>query len=231
MLDFHEIFKQINKSLKGLTHLDELVQKNPENVDPFKILISTILSVRTRDKNTTAATDKLFTKFFTPKMIAEAKIEDLEELIYVSGTYKTKAQRIKQVSQLLLEKYNGKVPKSFKKLINLPGVGHKVANCVLAYAFKIPAIPVDTHVHRISNRTGWADTKTPEQTENELKKIIPKELWIDLNRSLVKFGQQICNPTFPKCEICPISDICKKNFSKPFTKIQIKKKVSKRLKS
>jgi len=229
MLEFHEIFKQINKSLIGLTHLDELVQKNPEKVDPFKILISTILSVRTKDKNTTAATDKLFAKFFTPKMIAEAKIEDLEELVYVSGTYKTKAQRIKQVSQLLLENYNGKVPKSFKELINLPGVGHKVANCVLAYAFKMPAIPVDTHVHRISNRTGWADTKRPEQTENELKKIIPKELWIDLNRSLVKFGQQICIPNFPKCDICPISDICKKNFSKPFTKI--KKKVSKRLKS
>lgn len=223
MLDFNEIFKKIKKPLKGLTHLDELVQLNPENVDPFKILISTILSVRTKDKNTTAATEKLFAKFFTPKMIAEAKIEDLEELVYVSGTYKTKAQRIKQVSQLLLENYNGKVPKSFKELINLPGVGHKVANCVLTYAFKIPTIPVDTHLHRICNRVGWVNTKIPEQTENALKKIIPKDLWIDLNRTLVKFGQQICRPTYPKCEVCPINDICKKNFSKPFTKIKRKK--------
>ena len=204
--------------MTGLTHLDELCQRTPNNVDPFKILISTILSVRTKDINTTKATDKLFSKFNTPQMIANANLEDLEELIYISGTYKTKALRIKQVSQILLEKYKGKVPKSFKELVKLPGVGNKVANCVLTYAYKIPAIAVDVHVHRIANRTGWVDTKTPEQTEAELSKIIPKELWIDSNRILVKFGQQTCRPTYPKCEECPINGICGKKFTKSFTK-------------
>ena len=217
-MDFQEIFIRINKSLTGLTHLDELCQRTPNNVDPFKILISTILSVRTKDKNTTKATDKLFSKYNTPQMIANASLEDLEDLIYISGTYKTKALRIKQVSQILLEKYKGKVPKSFGELIKLPGVGNKVANCVLIYAYKIPAIAVDVHVHRIANRIGWVDTKTPEQTEAELSKIIPMELWIDLNRILVKFGQQTCRPIYPKCEECLIDDICDKNFSKSFTK-------------
>jgi endonuclease-3 len=226
-MDFNDIFNRMNNSLTGLTHLDELCQRTPKNVDPFKILISTILSVRTKDMNTTKATDKLFSKYNTPQMIANANLEDLEELIYISGTYKTKALRIKQVSQILLEKYKGKVPKSFEELVKLPGVGNKVANCVLTYAYKIPAIAVDTHVHRISNRIGWVNTKTPEQTEEELKKIIPKALWIDLNRLLVKFGQQICIPTYPRCESCPINKICEKNFSKPFTKIQTKKKSKK----
>ncbi|MCK4281277.1 MAG: endonuclease III [Candidatus Lokiarchaeota archaeon] len=221
-MDFYEIFKKIKQSLNGISHLEELVQRTPKSIDPYKILISTILSVRTKDKNTSAATDKLFTKYYTPKMIAEADLEDIEELIYVSGTYKTKAQRIKQVSQIIVEKYNGQVPKDFNELIELPGVGNKVANCVLIYAFKIPAIAVDIHVHRISNRTGWVDTKTPEQTENELKKIIPKDLWIESNGLIVKFGQQICRPTYPKCNLCPIIDICKKSFSKSFTKIKKK---------
>lgn len=223
-MDFHEIFTLIKNSLKGITHLDELVQRDPENVDPFKILISTILSVRTKDVNTTRATDTLFAKYQTPEEIANAELEDLEELIYVSGTYKTKAQRIKQVSQILLEKYKGIVPKDFKELVSLPGVGNKVANCVLTYAFKIPAIAVDIHVHRISNRNGWVDTKKPVETEKELEKIIPINLWIDLNRFLVKFGQQICNPTYPRCDSCPLNEKCKKNFTKPFTKIQIRKK-------
>jgi len=222
-MDFYEIFKKIKQSLNGVSHLDELVQRTPKNIDPYKILISTILSVRTKDKNTSAATDNLFKKYNTPKMIAEADLEDIEELIYVSGTYKTKAQRIKQVSQIILEKYNGQVPKDFNELIELPGVGNKVANCVLIYAFKIPAIAVDIHVHRISNRTGWVDTKTPEQTEKELKKIIPKDLWMSSNGLIVKFGQQICIPTYPRCNICPINNFCERKFSKTFTKIQKKK--------
>ncbi len=221
-MDFYEIFNKMNQSLNGLTHLDELIQRTPRKIDPFKILISTILSVRTKDKNTSTATENLFAKYYTPKMIAGAELEDIEELIYVSGTYKTKALRIKQVSKIIIEKYSGNVPKDFNELIKLPGVGNKVANCVLIYAYNIPAIPVDIHLHRVSNRTGWVDTKTPEQTEKELRKIFPKNLWIDSNRVLVKFGQQICLPTYPKCNLCPIIDICKKDFSKSFTKIKKK---------
>ncbi|MFW9881995.1 MAG: endonuclease III domain-containing protein, partial [Candidatus Thorarchaeota archaeon] len=178
-----------------------------------KILISTILSARTRDSNTKLATARLFAKYDTPILIASADLEDLQELVKVSGFYKVKAARIKKVSKVLLEEYNGVVPNDFKELINLPGVGAKTANCVLVYAFKIPAIPVDTHVHRISNRMRWVSTKNPDKTEEALKRKIPKELWLKLNRLFVRFGQQICLPNHPKCEICPINDICPKDFS------------------
>ena len=209
-MKYEEILDKIESVLQGEAHLDELAKRKR---DPFKILISTILSARTRDTNTRAATEKLFAKYNKPQLIAEADLEDLEELIRSTGFYKVKAARIKEVSKIIQEKYNGKVPEDFEELINLPGVGAKTANCVLVYAFQIPAIPVDTHVHRISNRLGWVDTKTPENTEKELKKIIPKELWLKLNRLFVKFGQEICVPINPKHDICPIKNSCPKDFS------------------
>jgi endonuclease-3 len=209
-MSFKDILENIEAKLEGEAHLDELAQKKQ---DPFKILISTILSARTRDANTRIATEKLFAEYDTPKSIANAGIEDIEQLIKSSGFYRVKADRIKEVSKILLEEYDGKVPKNYKNLIDLPGVGAKTANCVLVYAFKIPAIPVDTHVHRISNRLGWVKTKKPLQTEVALKKLIPKELWLKLNRLFVRFGQQICLPIRPKCEICIIKDNCPKDFS------------------
>jgi len=210
MMEYKEILNEIEKQLEGEAHLDELAKKKQ---DPFKILISTILSARTRDENTRVATDKLFAKYNTPKSIAEAYIGELEQLIKTSGFYKVKAARIKEVSKILCEEYNCKVPNNYEELLNLPGVGSKTANCVLVYAFKIPAIPVDTHVHRISNRLGWVKTKNPIKTEDALKKTIPKELWLKLNRLFVRFGQQICIPIKPKCDICTINDICPKDFS------------------
>ncbi|MHA1436201.1 MAG: endonuclease III domain-containing protein [Promethearchaeota archaeon] len=196
--------------LEGNAHLDEIARKDN---NPFKILISTILSARTRDANTKIATEKLFAKYNTPDLIAKADIEELEKLIKKSGFYKVKANRIKEVSKILLEKFKGNVPNNYEDLISLPGVGAKTANCVLVYAFKIPAIPVDTHVHRISNRIGFVKTKRPEETERELKKIIPMALWIRVNHLFVKFGQQICLPNNPKHDICPIKDSCLKDFS------------------
>jgi len=210
MLDYGKILEKIENVLEGNAHLDELAKRKQ---DPFKILISTILSARTKDANTKEATETLFAKFNTPKMIAEAKVEDLEPLIYKSGFYKVKAARIKEVSRIIDVDYNGDVPKDYDELMNLPGVGSKTANCVLVYAFNIPAIPVDTHVHRISNRLGWVKTKTPVNTEKALKKVVPRELWLKLNRSLVKFGQQICIPINPKHDKCPIKEICPKDFT------------------
>ncbi|MFX0042527.1 MAG: endonuclease III domain-containing protein [Candidatus Hodarchaeota archaeon] len=210
VMEYSEILDKVEDALEGEAHLDELSRMRQ---DPFKILISTILSARTKDANTREATEKLFAKFNTPKKIAETNVEILEQLIYKSGFYKVKAARIKEVSQVLLDKYNGKVPDNFNELVSLPGVGAKTANCVLVYAYKIPAIPVDTHVHRISNRIGWIKTKNPEETENALKDLIPKNQWIRLNRIFVKFGQEICLPINPKHEICPIEDICLKDFS------------------
>jgi len=209
-MDYGEILQKIENVLEGNAHLDDLARKKQ---DPFKILISTILSARTRDANTKEATEALFAKYNTPKMIAEADVEKLEPLIRKSGFYKVKAARIKEVSNIIETQYDGKVPRDYDELINLPGVGSKTANCVLVYAFNIPAIPVDTHVHRISNRLGWVKTKKPINTEKALKSVIPRDLWLKLNRSFVKFGQQICLPINPKHEKCPINDICPKDFT------------------
>ena len=157
--------------------------------------------------------------------IANADVEDLEKLIYKAGFYKVKAARIKEVSRIINDEYKGNVPDNFEELIRLPGVGAKTANCVLVYAFKIPAIPVDTHVHRISNRLGWVKSKKPEKTEKHLKNKIPKEQWIRINRLFVRFGQQICLPQNPKCDNCPLNNSCPRDFS---VEIETKRKKKKK---
>ena len=220
-MDYKGTLDLIETQLEGESHLDELAKKKQ---NPFKILISTILSARTRDANTKIASEELFAKFNTPNAIASAKTEEIEKLIRASGFYKVKAARIKEVSQELIDKYNSKVPDNYDELIGLPGVGSKTANCVLVYAFKIPAIPVDTHVHKISNRLGWVKTKSPEKTEHSLRNKIPRELWLNLNRSLVRFGQQVCKPINPSCNICVINDGCPKDFSMELAKKEKKKK-------
>lgn len=222
-MKYEEVLDKIENVLQGEAHLDELAKKKR---DPFKILISTILSARTRDTNTRAATERLFAKYNTPQLIAEANLEDLEELIRSTGFYKVKAARIKEVSKIIHEKYKGKVPEEFEELINLPGVGAKTANCVLIYAFNIDTIAVDTHVHRVSNRLRWVDTKKPEETEEALKNLIPKKEWKRINRIFVKFGQQICLPINPKHNLCPIEDICPKDFSMENAKKKKKKENS-----
>jgi len=151
-------------------------------------------------------------------------LEDLEELIRSTGFYKVKAARIKEVSKIIHEKYEGKVPEEFEELINLPGVGAKTANCVLIYAFNIDTIAVDTHVHRVSNRLRWVDTKKPEETEEALKNLIPIKEWKRINRIFVKFGQEICIPINPKHDICPIENICPKDFSMEEERRKKKKK-------
>lgn len=203
---------ELTKTDKVIKIVDELnklykIRKFLNN-DPYKVLVRTILSQRTRDENTDQATKNLFGKYKDIYEVVDAPIEDVEELIRCSGFYRVKAARIKEVSRILIDQYGGEVPDNLKELVELPGVGRKTANCVLVYAFELPAIPVDTHVHRISNRIGLVNTKTPEQTEVELAKIAPKELWIKLNDLMVQFGQTICKPMSPQCEMCPISDIC-----------------------
>lgn len=176
--------------------------------DPYKVLVRTILSQRTRDENTDQATNNLFAKYKDIYEVVEAPTEDVQELIRPAGFYRVKAGRIQEVSQILIDEYGGEVPDTLEELVKLPGVGRKTANCVLVFAFELPAIPVDTHVHRISNRMGLVNTKTPDDTEMELSKIAPKELWIKLNDLMVQFGQNICKPTSPQCEACPVSYLC-----------------------
>ena len=179
-----------------------------EAASPFKILIGTVLSARTRDENTTKAADKLFKVYGTPQKLAKAKIKDVEKLIKSVGFYRVKSKRVINVARLILSKYHGKVPADIDKLVEIPGVGRKTANCVLVYAFEQPAIPVDTHVHRISNRLGLVDTKTPEETEMELRKKIPKKFWLDINNTFVMYGQNICKPISPMCDVCMIRNVC-----------------------
>ena len=175
---------------------------------PFRILIATILSARTKDENTTKAADKLFKLYGTPQKLAKAKVKDVEKVIKSVGFYHVKSKRIIEVANLILSKYNGKVPADIDKLVDMPGVGRKTANCVLVYAFEKPAIPVDTHVHRISNRLGLVNTKTPEETEMALREKIPKKYWLDINNTFVMYGQNICKPISPMCDVCKIRKTC-----------------------
>jgi endonuclease-3 len=195
-------FKELISKIRGVTALEHYAGS------PFVVLISTILSQRTRDENTIKASNQLFAEYKTPGQIAAAPIERIEELIRPSGFYKVKAMRVKEVSRIIAEEYNGKVPSRLMELLKLPGVGRKTANCVLVYGFRKNAIPVDTHVHRISNRLGLVNTKTPEKTEEELRRIIPEEHWLELNELFVKFGQQVCRPIKPRCGECPVTAEC-----------------------
>lgn len=176
---------------------------------PYRVLISTILSHRTKDENTHRASSDLFRKYPSVQDVAGAPLKDLEKLVRPSGFYKVKAKRIKEVSKILLRDFRGEVPRDFDELMSLPSVGRKTANCVLVYAFGEPAMPVDVHVHKISNRIGLVHTKTPEQTEAELVKIVPREYWLDLNELFVRFGQDICRSVGPKCEECDFRSFCR----------------------
>jgi endonuclease III len=178
--------------------------------NPFFVLISTVMSHRTRDDVTYPAARKLFERFSTPEEMVTADVSEIETLITDVGFYRVKAGRIKEISRILLEKYDGRVPDDMEALLELPGVGRKTANCVLAHAFLKDALAVDTHVHRISNRLGLIETKVPEETETELKKIFPQRYWRHINLLLVKLGQNICRPISPRCGICALNDICPK---------------------
>ena len=176
---------------------------------PFSILIGTILSARTKDETTTKAVKALFLKYKNPKDLANAKIKDVEKIIRSIGFFHVKSKRIIEVAKIIHTKYKDKVPEDLDTLVQLPGVGRKTANCVLVYAFEKPAIPVDIHVHRISNRLGLVDTKNPEETEQELISKIDKKYWIDINDTFVVYGQNICKPISPMCNVCKIKKSCK----------------------
>ena len=176
---------------------------------PFSILIGTILSARTKDETTTKAVKALFLKYKNPEDLANAKVKDVEKIIRSIGFFHVKSKRIIEVSKIIHQKYKDKVPEDLDTLVQLPGVGRKTANCVLVYAFEKPAIPVDIHVHRISNRLGLVDTKNPEDTEQELMKKIDKKYWIDINDTFVMYGQNICKPISPMCDVCKITKSCK----------------------
>lgn len=176
--------------------------------DPFKVLISCLLSLRTKDAVTEKASERLFKIADTPEKLSSLPLEKIEEAIYPVGFYKTKARRIKEISKIIKEKYGSKVPDNFEELLKLKGVGRKTANIVMVYGFGKEGLPIDTHCHRIPNRLGWIRTKNPEQTERELRKLLPKKYWFEFNDLFVQFGQNICRPIKPLCNICPIKKYC-----------------------
>lgn len=185
-----------------------LYAQNERN--PFHILISTVLSLRTKDKATFEASERLLSKADTPFEMIKLTNKEIEELIYPVGFYRVKAENILSISHALINKYKGNVPDDIDLLLKLKGVGRKTANLVLSHGFKKAAICVDIHVHRISNRWAYVKTKTPEETEIVLRKILPKEYWLEINDLLVTYGQNLCLPVSPKCSLCRLSNFCEK---------------------
>ena len=182
----------------------------------FEILISTLLSLRTKDDVTIIACQRLFEKARTPEEFIKLDVEAIKSMIYPVGFYHTKAARIKEISEILIKQYGGNVPDSINELLKLPGVGRKTANLVLIEGFGKEAICVDTHVHRISNRIGYIKTQNPEKTEFALRKKLPRKYWMKYNEILVAFGQTICRPVSPFCSKCPVNELCEKINVKKF---------------
>ncbi len=203
-------FEKIIKALKEAKISEELPPEKYK--DPFKVLVAAFLSTRTKDEITEQATKNLFKVINKPEDLLKLDVEQIEKLIYPVGFYKVKARRLKELTEQICREFNGKVPDNIKDLMKLKGVGRKVANVVLAYAFNKDVIAVDTHVHRIANRLGIVNTKTPEETEEALKKVVPRKFWKDINRIFVNFGKKICKPIRPNCEACPIRKFC--NYAK-----------------
>ena len=203
--EIKQIFLTLEKT-HPLTMLEEL-----GHYPPFQMLVMTLLSARAKDSTTIPIVKEMFKKYPEPKDFASMNQEKLEKMIYKIGFFRAKAKNIIMLSNIIIEKYNNIVPDTLEELTSLPGVGRKTANCMLAYCFKKPAIAVDIHVHRISNRLGWVHTEKPEKTEFALMELIPIEMWIDVNRLLVGHGQTICKPINPNCDKCPILKFCKFN--------------------
>jgi len=205
--DLDTALNTLKKHLSGFkqTMISSVIEKTS---DPFWTLISCLLSLRTKDAVTLKATNRLFALVKTAEEIIQLPIEVIEDTIYPVGFYRKKSLIVKEVTWLIITKYQGKVPDNIDDLLSIPGIGRKTANIVLSRAYKIPVIAVDTHVHRITNRLGLVKTKIPDDTEVELMKVVPKKYWLDINDLLVTFGQNICLPLSPKCTNCPISQFC-----------------------
>jgi endonuclease III len=208
-IDIDEAFAILRATMPGYQQplIDGMAA---EERNPFRVLIATILSLRTKDTLTAVVAPRLFAEADTPRAMHALGEERIAELIYPVGFYNTKARSIVQVCQILEERYAGAVPADLDALLALPGVGRKTANLVLTIGYGLPGICVDTHVHRICNIWGYVQTKSPDETEMVLRGKLPAEYWIPINGLLVTLGQQICHPTSPRCSACPLDAICPK---------------------
>ncbi len=176
--------------------------------DPYRVLVATMLSLRTKDLVTAQACGRLFARADTPQRICALSESEIAKLIYPVGFYRTKAKQLRATARIIIDVHGGTVPDDIDTLVTLPGVGRKTANLVVTHGYGKPGICVDTHVHRISNIWGYVKTRTPEQTETALRAILPRKHWIEYNDLLVSFGQHLCVPVSPKCSICPVRALC-----------------------
>ena len=206
--DIHQVITILRRSREAWQPalVDDMAEK--EEVTPYQILIATILSLRTKDTLTAQIAPKLFALANTPQQMVRQPEATIAQVTYPVGFYRNKARTILTISQELIDKYDGQVPDELEQLLDLPGVGRKTANLVLTAGFNKPGICVDIHVHRISNRWGYVQTKTPEQTEFALRQKLPQAYWLEYNALLVPFGQNVCTPVSPWCSRCPVAEFC-----------------------
>lgn len=205
--DVRELVSRLVRFRAGC-RVTTLAEEQETSRSPFRLLVACVISLRTRDEVTAAASRRLFALAPDPPTLAALDEGRIAEAIYPAGFSNTKARQLRQIAGILCDRYGGRVPPSEDDLLALPGVGRKTANLVLGLGFGIPAICVDTHVHRIANRLGLVGTPTPETTERALAKVLPQDLWVPINDLLVTFGQNQCHPTSPRCSSCPVADLC-----------------------
>ena len=212
-INWNEVFKKLEKWRADTSAEDPSVSTVSENYrrDPWAVLVSTIISLRTKDEVTITASQRLLEKAPGPAELAALKPEKIEKLIYPAGFYRNKAISLKKIADILITQHDGKVPASMEALLALPGVGRKTANLVLTEAFDLEGLCVDIHVHRISNRLGWLKSESPDETEMILRKIMPRKYWKRINFLLVIYGQKLCRPVSPFCSNCVIYKYCLRN--------------------
>jgi endonuclease III len=204
-----EIFSGIRQTVAAVDRSALGDEEPGYPLTPFTSLVSCLLSLRTKDEVTAVAARRLLGRYYTPEALASLPEDEICKLIFPVGFYKTKARRIKEISQTLLDQYHGQVPRDFDALLGLKGVGRKTANNVMVFGFHEHGyLPIDSHCHEVANRLGWVRTKTPEETEKELRKVLPEEYWDEFNELFVRFGQIICVPVSPFCSRCPVSKYC-----------------------
>jgi endonuclease-3 len=201
------IMQALKRAVEGM-RVPIVTEYSRDGADPFRILISTVLSLRTKDETTAAASARLFALAKTPEAMLRLDEGRIAREIFPVGFYKTKARTIRRICQVLIERHGGRVPDDLDELLKLNGVGRKTANLVLTLGFGKPGICVDTHVHRITNRWGLVATRTPEQTEMALRRLLPARYWIPINDWLVAYGQQVCRPVSPRCSVCALRRWC-----------------------
>lgn len=208
--DIHRVYDILEEAYSGMEEPSVTKISKETKRDPFRVLVSCLISLRTKDEVTLEASSRLFAKADTPEKMLKLSEEDIAKLIYPAGFYKTKAGTIKNICGVLISEYGGRVPDEIDELVKMRGVGRKTANLVIVEGYGRPAVCVDTHVHRIFNRLGYVKTKTPDKTEIELRKHLPEEYWIRINEILVAYGRAVCRPVSPFCSSCRLSDYCDK---------------------